>query len=200
MSTPEAELNTAASAAMMLARWWTRPLATEIAAWADAAELSTVVQRQFDDGGDDAPKVPVFSTDDEAAMLAEYERLFVGPGPVPCPPYESFWRTDVASYQRHSLMGPCVADLSQLYRTIGIGIDPEAEELPDHIAVEFEALGYALSLTDDQGVAKRLLDSHLCIWVPQFCRSVLEASRLPFFGQLAALTVHWLARIQSQQA
>jgi len=193
LSAFDAELNTAASAAMMLAHWWTRPLAIEVATWADAADLGAVIQRQF--AGRDV--LPACTLDDEAAMLTEYERLFVGPGPVPCPPYESFWRTDVPSYLRHSLMGPCVADLSQLYRSIGIGFDPASEELPDHIAVEFEALGYALSLPDDIGVSNKLLDRHLCVWVPQFCRSLVEASRLAFYRNLAALTMHWLTRLSA---
>lgn len=128
-------------------------------------------------------------------MLTEYERLFVGPGHLPCPPYESVWRTDVAAYQRQSLMGPCVTDLYRLYAQLGI--DPSDAELPDHVAVELEALSYALSLPDGGGepVAASLLTDHLGVWLPRWCQSVVEQSRLPFYAQLAQLTQNWLARM-----
>ena len=149
MSTPAPELNVAASAALLLAHWWARPLTAVVATWPDAQEVAAAVSSRL---SPDLP-VPVCAADEVDALLTEYERLFAGPGPVPCPPYESYWRTDVLPYQRHALMGPCIDDLVQQYQRLGIVVDPASKELPDHVAIEFEALGYALSLQDDQGVA-----------------------------------------------
>jgi len=195
LSAPDTDLNIAASGALLLARWWARPLVPVIAAWPDAAEVDAAISPHLSGG----LPVPSCSTDEADAMLTEYERLFVGPGPVPCPPYESYWRTDVLPYQRHALMGPCVDDLMQQYRALGIVID-QAKELPDHVAVEFEALGFALSLPDGQDVAKQLTEAHLDVWIPQWCTAVVETSKNRFYKELAALTAQWLRHIPAVTA
>ena len=60
--------------------------------------------------------------EESVGLLDEYERLFVGPGQVPCPPYESFWREDVPVDIRRTLMGPCTAELRGLYQELGLEI------------------------------------------------------------------------------
>ena len=129
-------------------------------------------------------------------MLYEHERLFVGPGQVPCPPYESFWRDDVPIDLWHSLMGPCTADLRRLYRELGIDMDQAAGELPDQVAVEFEALAYALSRPDCAHVAEALVTDHLGQWLPRLCRAVATEAGHPFYAGLAAVTLDWLGQIQ----
>ena len=178
---------------MLLANWWVRPTPDIMAAWPSHDDVAELASKLSPDGH----PIPTTQPAEADAMLTEYERLFVGPGPVPCPPYESYWRTDVPAYLRHSLMGPCVADLARLYDKLGITVDPAAQELPDHVAVEFEAVGYALSLPPDQGVsvAAELL-GHLATWIPAWCQCVNEQTRLPFYRQLAFLTPDWLAGLQ----
>jgi len=185
LSAPEAELNAPATAALLLARWWARPLAEQIAEWPSSSEAAGLF----------SSPVPCAEIGDAPALLTEYERLFVGPGPVPCPPYESYWRVDVPAYLRHSLMGPCIAGLLELYGRLGIAVDPSEGELPDHIAVELEALGFALSLPDDEGVANQLVTAHLSVWVSQFCASVTQAAKLAFYRDLAVMTGQWLTTL-----
>lgn len=124
--------------------------------------------------------------------LEEYDRLFVGPGHVPCPPYESFWRDDVPPYLRRSLMGPCTEQLRLLYQQLGLRVAAASGELPDQVALELEALAVALAAPGSLSTAQALLSDHLMRWLPKFCRAVTHEATVPFFRDLASLTVIWL--------
>lgn len=184
------DMSIATTAADLLAHWWSRPVAAEVARWASwqpvAATVATVL------GSATSIALPSPTTDDERrALLDEYERLFVGPGAVPCPPYESYWRDDVPIDLRRSLMGPCTEDLHRLYGALGLQISA-AGELPDHVAVEFEALACALSSPGTLPVAGALLDDHLAKWLPKLCRAVAREAAQPFYRELATVTRAWL--------
>jgi TorA maturation chaperone TorD len=184
------------ASASLLAHWWSRPVAAEVECWLGAAEIEASVRHQFSgDSGPGDSGLP-YGTGQVPALLDEYERLFVGPGQVPCPPYESFWRDDVEIDLWHSLMGPCTAELRKLYREIGIDVNPAAGELPDHVAVEFEALSYALSRPDGGRVAEALVTGHLGQWLPRLCRAVTKEAQHSFYAELAEVTVDWLGHIQ----
>ena len=103
----ELKTGVAATAFELLSHYWSRPVAEEFVVWTTIQETAEEIRialatdqtlRQFQ-----IPAKP-----DE--VLDEHERLFVGPGPVSCPPYESFWRLDVPVDIRRTLMGPCTAD------------------------------------------------------------------------------------------
>ncbi len=191
----DADRDISAKAVALLAHWWSRPAATEVDIWLGMADIADDVSRRLpgNTGTGALPPRP----GDVPALLAEYERLFVGPGQVPCPPYESFWRDDVPIDLWHTLMGPCTADLRRLYRKLGIEMDPAAGELPDHVAVEFEALAYALSRADSNDVAKTLVADHVSQWLPRLCRAVASEAQQPYYAGLAAVTLEWLAKIRS---
>lgn len=198
MSSPtEAERDISAAAASLLAHWWSRPVAAEVDTWLRMAEMGAEVARRLSGNSGNGGR---YHPGDVSALLDEYERLFVGPGQVPCPPYESFWRDDVPIDIWHSLMGPCTADLRRIYRELGIDLAPSAGELPDHVAVEFEALAYALSQTDSHDVAKTLVADHLGQWLPRLCRAVASEAGHPFYAGLAAVTPEWLAQIHGHVA
>ena len=129
-------------------------------------------------------------------ILDEYERLFVGPGQVPCPPYESFWHEDVPVDIRRTLMGPCTADLNQIYSELGLRVSPRSGELRDCIAIELEATAYALSSDETGPVARRLFQEHLARWLPRLCRAVAHEAGEGFYRDLAVLTLDWLAAIK----
>ncbi len=124
-------------------------------------------------------------------LAAEFERLFVGPGPVPCPPYESYWRDDAPFLLRRTLMGPCTVELVGLYSRLGLQVSPLAAELPDNVAVEFEALAVAVQEGRDDLVAD-LLHGHLAHWLPAFCAGVTRETLSPFYRALATDTAQWL--------
>ena len=131
-------------------------------------------------------------------MAEEYEHLFVGPGHVPCPPYESYWheRRHLSVDIRRSLMGPCTAAFRDLYaQGLELKVARAAGELPDHVAVELEALAYALSFDETVPVAQAIFD-HLRHWLPRLCRAVRPRGDRPLYGELARRSLVWLAYIQ----
>jgi TorA maturation chaperone TorD len=191
----ELDEGTARAAIELLAHWWSRPVADEVETWAAAAEVEAEVRDRMP--GKSGARMVKSGGADLAGLLSDYERLFVGPGPVPCPPYESFWREDVPIDIRRSLMGPCTADLRQLYGALGLEVTPTLGEMPDHVAVELEALAYALSSSATYGPAKALFFDHLRRWLPRLCRAVAHEAETPFYRDLAETTVAWTGPIQS---
>lgn len=180
----------------LMAHWWSRPVVDELERWRGWQQLAKPLAEA---SGTRAPLLlSGLLTDEALQLLDEYERLFVGPGSVPCPPYESMWRQDVPAHLRQSLMGPCTEDLRRLYAELGLNLAPASGELPDHVAVEFEACAFALRSPETLPVAGALLASHLTVWLPAFCRKVAQESAQPLYQELATLTADWLAVLTRQ--
>ncbi len=172
----------------LLAHWWSRPVADEVQTWLGASELEEELSGYIP--GASSSLVARVSTVEE--MLDEYEQLFIGPGPVPCPPYESYWRNDVSVDIRRTLMGPCVADLNRLYAKMGLEVPPESGDLPDQVAIEFEALAYSLSFLEGDNIAHAIFFQHVAKWLPRFTKSVVREAHLPFYEELGRVTRNWL--------
>ncbi|MGO9196175.1 MAG: molecular chaperone [Acidimicrobiales bacterium] len=185
------ETATIVAAVDLLSHLWSRPVAGEVQIWVDVTPVEAETHRRISSNPSRLPIRRPVDVDEALELLDEHERLFVGPGQVPCPPYESFWREDVPVDIRRTLMGPCTADLRQLYLELGLDLSSEGSELPDHVAVEFEALAYALSFEETAVVARRLLE-HLGHWLPRLCRAVAIETEHEFYRDLAAVTLDWL--------
>ena len=190
----ELEQSTAVAALDLLAHWWSRPVPDEVATWAAATGVEAEVRSRMP-AHSSAPLLTP-GGGELLGLLDEHERLFVGPGPVPCPPYESFWREDVPIDIRRSLMGPCTADLRRLYAELGLKMAPASGEMPDHVAVELEALAYALSSPATYPLARALFFDHLRRWLPRLCRAVAHEAASPFYRDLADRTVDWTGPLQ----
>jgi TorA maturation chaperone TorD len=182
-----------ASAAWLTARWWSRPVADVTGewdqAWPDAPAAAVAVGLE--------PRIVVeleeaFRAADGDALLDEYERLFVGPGRVPCQPYEALWRGDQPRREQGMLMGKASTEVLAVYRSLDLVVSAEAHELPDHIAIEWEALSYAFEVGSDEA-ASSLLEKHLAVWIPTFCVAVAAETEQPFYRGLAALTPLWVS-------
>ncbi len=149
------------SAAWLAARWWSRPLPDELEvwerSWPDARDAAVAIGREPD--AVEALEVALEITNSDA-LLDEYERLFVGPGRAPCQPYEALWRDDQPRRERGRLMGKSSTEVVALYRSLDLVLPPEVHELPDHIAIEWEALSYAFEVGSRE-VASSLLEGHL---------------------------------------
>ncbi|MGD0874032.1 MAG: molecular chaperone TorD family protein [Acidimicrobiales bacterium] len=179
----------------LLAHYWSRPLSDEVGTWVEARELEAETDVRISSNLlREAIRVP--GLEDVPVLLEEYERLFVGPGQVPCPPYESFWREDVPVDIRRTLMGPCTAELKEIYLELGLQVSSLSGELPDHIAIELEAMAYALSFDETEPMARRLFDKHLAQWLPRLCRAVAHEAEGDFYRDLAVLTLDWIAAIK----
>lgn len=181
----------AVAAASLMSSWWSRPTAEEIATWADLGGLAAQVAQHLGlDRGVLQPAL-LHVHGGSGALGDEYERLFVGPGTVPCAPYESVWRQDVPIFDRGALLGPAAVAVEDLYRKMGLRIRPSAHELPDHLAVEWEALAYALGEANDLVVARGLLADHLQVWMPPFCGAVAREADADFYRALSELAPRW---------
>lgn len=175
----------AAAAADLLSHWWSRPLYDEVEIWFAYTDLA---HQLFGS----APLPDALDEPAVLGMLEEYERLFVGPGPVPCPPFESCWRIDVPFDLRRGLLGPCTAELRELYGRLGFELALPGAEFTDCLPVELEGLTVALSDPEEADVTRSLVVDHLHRWVPQLCDAVRQEARHPFYRDLARATSIWV--------
>ena len=135
----------------------------------------------------------------EARVLElEYNRLFVGPGHVACPPYESVYRRDRSGSEIGLVMGSSTSEMKTLYREAGLTISEGFKDLPDHIAVELEFMHFlcakeseSISQSDIAGAwRKRQADFanlHLKPWVETFADCILRSTDSSFYKAAANL-------------
>jgi len=137
------------------------------------------------------------------ALQVEYTYLFVNAVPrVPAPPYASAY-----AGQGFLMTEPAEAAL-RAYREAGLALAEDYHDLPDHLATELEFLAW---LGERAGTAyekgqepernqwkkreEAFLSQQLLPWLSPFCRRVEEASRIPFYRELARLTEALLGRM-----
>lgn len=135
----------------------------------------------------------------------EYNRLFVGPNALPCPPYESVYRRDRPASELGMLMGPSVLDVKKRYGEAGLQIAQNFPDLPDHVSVEMEFMSYLCSKEadaicsqeEDETTTWRSRQAefwriHLEPWIPQFSKAVLSNSRSIFYRAAATFLKDWI--------
>lgn len=140
----------------------------------------------------------------DAARLTlevDYNRLFVGPGTLLAPPYESFYATvGVQPDGRGQVRGLPEREVSAEYAAHGLGMPEAFVEFPDHIAVELEYLallaaqeadaweaGDAELATSLQADQERFREDHLGTWLHEFARRVAEGAQTAFYRSVASL-------------
>lgn len=131
-------------------------------------------------------------------LKVEYARLFIGPGRMRVPPYETFYGPKNKESQPLLMVSPAALAVETAYHEAGVAITNTLREPPDHFATECEFL-YYLSKKEsdawaegDNDAAKlwrrrqlAFLDGHLGKWGCEFCRRV-EAESQGSFYQAAA--------------
>lgn len=127
-------------------------------------------------------------------LEAEYVRLFVvGPGPTPCPPYESHY----LGKPRHGDPAVIVGSLERKFRSLGLTLVPGNARTHDHAATELEVLselcrdehaawcdGALADVARLQEAELDILEEHLGRWFGVFARHVSEQTRQPFYACL----------------
>lgn len=150
-----------------------------------SAELAEAVART------DAPLF--FPLLDAKGLIPEHHRLFIGPGQLPAPPYESVYR------EGRRVMGETTLEVGRQYEEAGYTLHPSFKELPDHVVAELafmallveeeagawevEDASAALARLQRQG---RFLRDHLLRWLPAFCERLLASTENPFYRRLVA--------------
>ncbi|MEM0124189.1 MAG: molecular chaperone TorD family protein [Candidatus Micrarchaeaceae archaeon] len=128
---------------------------------------------------------------DPGTLEIEYNRLFVGPGHVPCPPYESVYRKDRPLMDRGLVMGPSAIDVEKRYRQAGLQKSKDFHDLPDHIGVEMEFMGYLCEMEAKDGAKKwrkmqdEFLKLHIKPWYIEFLECIKKHSRSTFYSAAA---------------
>jgi len=114
-------------------------------------------------------------------LETEYVALFTANrGQVPCPPYESTYRT-----MPGESTGWLLAEVEQSYSAAGLSAAAEQHEMPDHVSVELEFMallcGREATAWERQNVRvashilrseQRFLDSHIRNWIALFAQQV----------------------------
>lgn len=115
-------------------------------------------------------------------LLIEYSGLFLGPFGAPAHPYGSVYLE-----QERKLMGDSTMEVLQLYAESGV--KHEADEPPDHIAIELEFMSFL-----EGRIAQAISESN------QADRAGFSAIRSRFFNRLLVPWAPILGNILKEQA
>lgn len=140
---------------------------------------------------------------DPLALRLEYNRLFVGPGELRCPPYESVYSKDRPESDFGMLMSPGVIDVKKRYAEAGLEISKHFSDLPDHVSVELEFMCFLCMKEAESVVAGSNVDLwrtrqieflkiHLEPWVQQFTDLILRNTRNAFYRASARCLKVWI--------
>ncbi len=129
-------------------------------------------------------------------ICADYTRLFIGPGKVLTPPWESvYFSEERLMFQAQTLQ------VRDWYRQYGLQADKLHHEPDDHIGLELEFVAHlaksglvALEQNDDAALQHALdaqrnfLSEHLLRWALKWCDQVQAQARMDFYRGIAQLT------------
>ncbi|WP_066313429.1 molecular chaperone [Bacillus sp. FJAT-29814] len=128
----------------------------------------------------------------------EFQRLFIGPGPLITPPWESYYRS-----KEHLLFEEWTYQVRRLYHQCGLQYVKENNEPDDHLLLELEFMYYLADLSrSEKDLHKSLelisiqiafLKEHLAIWIPSFCKKLIEATNSQLFLGAAMLLEDFLS-------
>jgi TorA maturation chaperone TorD len=131
-------------------------------------------------------------------LAREHLRLFVGPGHIPCPPYEAVYRKDRPNFEKGLVMGPSTADVRRAYAAAGLELSKAFTDLPDHIAAEMEFMQFLCAeernlaqqgKNEDaarmRSMQREFLRNHLQSWVGEFTDCILRSTTSPFYKTTA---------------
>jgi TorA maturation chaperone TorD len=144
-----------------------------------------------------APPADGIPTSADTADELEYafNRLFVGPGAVPAPPYASVYLDP-----ERRLMGESTRIAAAVYDALGVS-SPLMGSLPDdHLALELDAAVAfrALKAPEQSAELAALWDyflrDHLMLWVPLFVACIRQEPDVPpAISHVASLLSAWLS-------
>ncbi len=96
-------------------------------------------------------------TTDDLDLKVEYNRLFVGPGALPCPPYQSVYDKTRPTEDQGTVMGPTAEAVEKAMRQEGLGVVLDhAEPMPaSDLQDRIEIGGLAVELNRNDGASAR---------------------------------------------
>jgi TorA maturation chaperone TorD len=125
----------------------------------------------------------------------DYTRMFIGPGEVPAPPWESIYRDVERLHFSKETLEVRAAYCKYNLMPRRFGHDPD-----DHIGLELDFMHKLCEMakkktenTDEKGLLeiledqKTFLDDHLLKWVPAWSRDVVKSAETDFYKGAAQL-------------
>ncbi len=132
-----------------------------------------------------------FNLTESEDLAVEYASLFVGPFELKAPPYASVYLEN-----NRKVMGDTTMETMKLYQDAGL--EHDANEPADHIAIELEFLYHLISSeleadfkNDKKEVSfmrehqKTFLTHYLGKWIYNFCSSIKSGSKKGYYHSLA---------------
>lgn len=131
---------------------------------------------------------------DKNAFQYDFNRLFVGPGKLLAPPYESAYRNLNSLVMQEETL-----KVRRYYRTAGLELQSLGREPDDHMVFQLEFICYLLSqqaqaLNNEKDNPLRYLElyreflaKHLMAWVPEHVRDVQTHSQTSLCKGMASL-------------
>lgn len=130
----------------------------------------------------------------------DYHRLFVGPGSLLAPPWESVYRG-----KEKSLFDFTTFEVAELYNQFNLGIEKKENhhvEAADHLLFELEFMMVLIDRTLNEENPdtlsfllkgqKTMLNDHLSKWIPEFCKNIHENAKSKLFIGLSSLLVSFI--------
>jgi TorA maturation chaperone TorD len=128
-------------------------------------------------------------------LQGDYTRLFIGPGKVIVPPWESvYFNEERLTFQEQTL------DVRDWYRRFGLEAEHLHHEPDDHIGLEMAFLvhlaqlgvaeleeGNQANLEQMLRAQSDFLSKHLLQWGPNFCDQLCDKAHTSFYSGLALL-------------
>lgn len=109
----------------------------------------------------------------------EYRRLFIGPGTLIAPPWESYYRS-----KEHLIFDSWTLQVRGIYHQFGQQNIHENNEPDDSLLLELEFMVFLINLNMQAVENKQIkefvlyqisfLKEHLTIWIPAFCKRVID--------------------------
>lgn len=120
----------------------------------------------------------------EKDAIYDFNRLFVGPGKLLAPPYESAYRNPDGLLMQEQTLA-----VRKFYRDAGLEVSAKGSQPDDHLQLESEFVRYllwqqgmALAQDDEetglyyQQLYRRFFKTHLANWLFRHCEDILENS------------------------
>lgn len=134
---------------------------------------------------------------DLLAERVEFSRLFIGPGSLPAPPWESFYTSS-----EQNLFDEAMYKVREHYHSEDLIYEKENNEPDDHLLLEIEFMLHLISQcmnqSDQQQITHYLkkqnefLMQHLGQWVKQFGEKLAESTKSKLYSGAAYLAADFI--------
>jgi TorA maturation chaperone TorD len=135
-----------------------------------------------------------------SVLRQDYTRLFLGPGHLPAPPWESVYLTE-----EKLTFGEPTLQVRAFFRRFGVEFERQNTEPDDHFGLEMEFMAQLIAkqiaaIADGQELEANLLQQaqltflqeHPLRWLEDFTANIISAAQTPYYRGLALLARSYL--------